>query len=240
MNDFKESLQVDRETSGKIIMSEQLREILITLMKGEITKKELMEKTGIGDKNTVELKIQELVSEEPNLRALYEEYNARKSTNFNGYSFRAEAISMLRTDASQSSMAERLDINRRTFSTKMKRVQEANKDNVLGCLLKDHADRQMKRQKTTPEQLININLQLDKYEQEYPVGLTKYEKRNSLEIRLENIKRVVELVEEIMQTGMTLKEINDRGIISESNYRKYKEEVKKLEIILNGRDRKEE
>ena len=53
-----------------------------------------MNLTGIGDKKTIEIKIQEIVSENPELTFLYEEYMSRKSTNFNGYNFRAEAIQM--------------------------------------------------------------------------------------------------------------------------------------------------
>ena len=98
MNDFKESLRVERDKFGKITVTESLKNLLIELMKGNITKPELMARTGIGDKGTVELKIKEIVAENPELRPLYEEYLAGKRENFMGYQFRAEAIEMLRRE----------------------------------------------------------------------------------------------------------------------------------------------
>ena len=64
MNEFKESLKVERKNSGEIIITEQLKSLLIELMKGNISKKELMEMTGIGDKVSVETKITEIVAED--------------------------------------------------------------------------------------------------------------------------------------------------------------------------------
>ena len=92
MNEFKESLKVERENSGEIIITEPLKNMLIELMKGNISKKELMEITGMGDKGTVELKIKEIVAQNPELALLYNEYVSRKSEDFLGYEFRTEAI----------------------------------------------------------------------------------------------------------------------------------------------------
>ena len=146
MNEFKESLVVSRKASGEIIITEQFKNLLIELMKGNISKKELMSLTGIGDKGTVELKIKELVAINPNLEPLYSEYEAGKRENFEGYDFRAEAIEMLRKDYSQSLMAKKIGVSIRSFSTKMKMLQENNSENILGILLKEHAQRKMKRQ----------------------------------------------------------------------------------------------
>lgn len=46
----------------------------------------------MGDKGTVELKIKEIVAQNPELALLYNEYVSRKSEDFLGYEFRAEAI----------------------------------------------------------------------------------------------------------------------------------------------------
>lgn len=229
MNDFKEGV---KRNAGKINLDKPLQDILVELMKGNITKKEFMAQTGIADKKTVERKIEEIVVLNPSLKTLYDEYISKKSTNYHGYNFRAEAISMLRSDNSQSVMAKKLGISRRTFSTKMKNLQEANMDNILGKLLKCHADRKMKRQEITPEELIQINLELDKYEEEFPVGLARYEERNPQEVRLENLIRIIETVDKLKEEGLTIKEISQRGIISESNYRKYKAEAENLTNIL--------
>lgn len=240
MNDFKESLKVEREKSGEIIITEQLQNLLIELMKGNISKKELMERTHIGDKGTVELKIQEVVTQNPELKPLYNDYIARKSENFEGYIFRAEAIEMLRNDYSQSFMAEKIGVSRRGFSGKIKKLQEKNSDNILGKLLKEHAERKMKKLTIDDDVLLAINISLDEYEQQYPVGLARYEKRNTLEIRRDNLQKVVSLIDGLRQDGISLKELSERKIISEATYRRYKMELDELSKILDGKEEKEQ
>lgn len=240
MNEFKESYRVEREDSGKIIMTATLKEILIDLLKGNISKKDVMNKTGIGDKQTIEIKVQEMVASNPELKELFEEYIARKSKNFNGYNFRAEAIEMLQNDYSQSQMAEKTGINRRSFSTKIKKLEEENSENQLGELLREHAERKMKRQELTSKEKIRIQCMLDKYLEEHPVGITRYESRNPIEARLDTITKVIGTIEELLASGITLKQLSEERIISESNYRKYREEAENLSTILNGKDRREE
>lgn len=239
MNEFKESLVVSRESSGKIIITEQLKDILIELMKGNISKQEVMNLTCIADKQTVEIKIQEVVAENSELSLLYEEYMSRKNTNFNGYNFRAEAIEMLRGDYSQSFIAKKIGVSRRTFSTKMKQLAEINQENILGQLLKQHAQRQMKRQIVDDIELLKINMQLDEYEKEFPVGLTRYEKRNAIQVRRDNVFKVVETVEVLLKEGYTLKQLSEKSIISESSYKKYKEEAINLSKIFEDESKGE-
>ena len=239
MNEFKDSLSVSRENSGKIIITDTLKNVLIELIKGNISKQEVMNLTGIADKKTVELKIQEMVAENPELVMLYEEYIARKSMNFDGYNFRPEAIEMLRNDYSQSFMAEKIGIKRRTYSTKMKKLAEENKDNILGKLLYEHASRQMKRQQADSFELAKINILLDKYEEEFPVGLAQFEKGNTIEKRKEIVSKVIETIEDLLENGYTLKELSEKGIISESSYRKYREEAENLSKILEDKSKGE-
>ena len=236
MNDFKERIKVERSNVGEIIITDELKRVLIRLMKGEITKQEAILTTGIGDKGTIERKIQELVSLDPRLIELYNEYVARKSKDFNGYTFRAEAIDMLRNDCSQSLMAERIGVNRRSFSTKIKKLQEENADNELGVLLKEHAERKMKRRELSTREIAIINCILDEYEEKYPVGTARYEHMNIIELRLQTLSRIIETVDELISNGATIKDLSQRKIISESSYRKYKIEVENLSKILNVKD----
>ena len=240
MNDFKESLRVERESSGEIKVTEQLTKLLIELMKGNISKKELMAQTGIGDKGTVEIKIKEMVAQNPTLVPLYDEYISRKSENFEGYEFRAEAIEMLRKDCTQTAMAEKLGVSRRTSSSKMKKLQEKNRDNILGILLKEHAIRKEKKIPIEDDILLSINLQLDEYEEHFPVGPTRYEKRNSQEIKRENLQKVISLIDGLRQKGVTLKELSERKIISEANYRRYRLELEALTKMQEGNQEKEQ
>jgi len=240
MNDFKESLKVERDKFGKITITEQLKNLLIELMKGNISKPELMAKTGIGDKTTVELKIKEIVAQNPELRPLYDEYLAGKRENFMGYQFRAEAIEMLRKDYSQSYIAKKIGVSIRSFSFRMKKLQEQNRDNVLGELLKQHAERKLRKLPITPQEQLAINLQLDEYEEKYPIGLSRYEKRNPLEVRRENFQKVVSLVEGLRAEGMSLSQMSERKIISEAVYRRYKLELDVLTKLLDDKEEKEQ
>lgn len=233
MNDFKQRIKVDRTNSGEIIITEELKNVLIHLMKNDISKKEAMELTGIGDKGTVEIKMQELINMNPNLMNLYNEYIARKSKNFEGYTFRREAIDMLRNDISQSHMAEYIGVNRRTFSTKMKNLQEDNKNNELGKLLQEHANRKMKRKTITLMEQAKINYILDEYEENYPVGNAKYENKDFIETRFKTIAEMLNTVNDLINEGNTIKELSENKIISESSYRKYKIEAENLKKILN-------
>ena len=236
MSDFKDRIKIDRNNSGEIILTEELKRLLIKLMKGETSKKDVMDYTGIGDKGTIEIKIQELVNLNPNLVELYREYIGRKSKNFEGYIFRSEAIEMLRSDLSQSYMAKCIGVNRRTFSTKIKNLQKENEDNELGKLLKEHADRKMRRQEITSNELVMINCILDEYEKKYPVRNIKYQDKGFIELRLQTILKIIETVDELIAEGNTLKELNEKNIISESNYRKYRLEAENLSKIVNNNE----
>lgn len=240
MNNFKESLKVEREKSGEIIMTEPLQNLLIELMKGNISKKEVMEMTGIGDKGTVELKIKEMVAQNPGLKPIYNEYMEGKRENFEGYAFRAEAIEMLREDYSQTTMAKKIGVTRRSFSAKIKQLQEENSDNILGILLKQHAERKLRKTTISVEDLLIINLSLDEYEEQYPVGTARYEKRTSQEIRKENLTKVVSLIDKLRQDGITLKELSEKRIISEANYRRYRLELDALSKLLDDKEEKEQ
>ena len=240
MNDFKESLKVERDKYGKITITEPLKILLIELMKGNISKTDLMAKTGIGDKTTVELKIKEIVAQNPELKSLYQEYLAGKREDFMGYQFRAEAIEMLRRDYSQSYMAKKIGVSIRSFSLRMKRLQEENAENILGQLLKQHAERKLKKLAITSQELLAINVQLDEYEEQYPIGLSRYEKRNPLEIRRENFKMIVTLVEGLRTEGISLAQMNERKIISEAVYRRYKQELEVLTKLLDDKEEKEQ
>ena len=240
MNEFKESLKVERDKFGKITITESLKNLLIELMKGNISKNEVMSITGIGDKTTVELKIKEIVAENPELRPLDEEYLAGKREDFMGYQFRAEAIEMLRKDYSQSAMAKKIGISRRSFSFRMQELQKQNSHNILGRLLKEHAERKLSKKTLTAEGLLAINLELDEYEQQYPVGLCRYEKRNPLEVRRENFQKVVSLVEGLRTEGISLSELSEKKIISEAVYKRYKQELEVLTKLLDDKQEKEQ
>lgn len=240
MNDFKESLKVERDKFGKITITEPLKMLLIELMKGNISKPELMAKTGIGDKTTVELKIKEIVAENPELRPLYDEYLEGKRENFMGYQFRAEAIEMLRKDCSQSYMAKKIGVSIRSFSFRMKKLQEQNSDNILGQLLKQHAERKLSKVPITQQELLTINLQLDEYEEKYPVGISRYEKRNPLEVRKENFQKVVSLVESLRAEGVSLSQMEENKIISGAVYKRYKQELEVLLKLFDDNQEKEQ
>jgi hypothetical protein len=243
MNNFKEELKVElaeRDEFGRIKITDSLKNLLIELMRGNISKPELMSRTGIGDKTTVELKIKEIVADNPELRPLYEEYSSKKRENFMGYQFRAEAIEMLRKDYSQSFMAKKIGVSVRSFSFRMKRLQEENSDNALGRLLKQHTERKLRKLPITSQEILLINLQLDEYEEKYPVGQSRYEKRDTLEIRKENFQKVVSLVESLRADGLSLSEMEKTGIISGAVYKRYKQELEVLLRLLDDNQEKEQ
>lgn len=126
------------------------------------------------------------------------------------------------------------------MNLEQKQLQEKNRDNILGILLKEHAERKLKRMPTADDILLAINLKLDKYEEQYPVGPTRYEKRNSLEIRKENLQKVVSLIDGLRQEGITLKELSVRKIISEANYRRCRLKLDALSKLLEDKEEKEQ
>lgn len=232
--EFVQGLQrsVPRTRSGQIIITEALKGLLIECMRGNITKKEVMERTGIGDKGTVEIKIQQLVAQNPELTELYKRYLERKrKLSRKEYDFKAEAIQMLRMDLSQTEMAAIIGVPVRTFSTKMKELQKANKDNQLGTLLEEHFSRKMRRQKQTAEKYFLMCVALDEYEKEHPVGNARYDQRDPLEIRREYLQKVVSLVENGRGTKATPEE-STGGSVSESYLRKCRAELEALEKIM--------
>jgi hypothetical protein len=138
---------------------------------------------------------------------------------------------MLRKELSQSEMAVRLGVPIRSFSTKMQRLQEANKGNTLGRLLEEHAHRKMKRKVQTAEEYFLMCIALDDYEEEHPLGEYRYGNRNSLDIRREYLQRVVSLVEKGRGTKATSEELTEKSV-SDSYYRKCKAELATLNQIM--------
>lgn len=239
MNDFKNSLKVERDKNGRILLNKQLEELFIDFMKGKISKKDLMELTGILDKNTVEIKIEELIIQKPQLKGIYEEYLSKKRKSFKDYEFLGEAIEMLKGDYSQSDMAKNIKVNRRTFSTKMKKLEEKNQDNILGSLLKEHSERNIKeaRKKESLEEKNNrriwVTKQLDIFIEENKLKIETLSGNSLNSIRLNNMEKTLEVVDSLIQKGKTIKQLDEEGIISESMYRKYRAEVENLKRIFN-------
>ena len=239
MNGFKENLKVERDKTGRIIINNQLEKELITFMEGKISKNELMEITGIRDKNTVEIKIEELVAQKPELKELYESYASNKRKSFKDYDFLAETIEMLRGDYSQTEMAKILQVNRRTFSTKVKKLEEKNKDNILGSLLRDHADRNIKeaRKKDTlgdkKLRRIRVNKELDEFLSKSDLNIQKLGRNELSRIKIKNIEQTLELINSLLDKGKTIKQLDEEGIISEATYRKYNEEAENMKKIYS-------
>ena len=226
--DLKVKVKVDRTPSGEIIITESLKRLLIEYMEGEISKKELMERSGIGDKGTVEIKIKQLVAQMPELTELYNRYLERKSKPSKAeYDFIAEAIEMLRKDLSQSEMAVKIGVPVRSFSTKMKKLQEANRDNQLGKLLEEHSYRKMRRKGQSAEEYVFMCIALEDYEKEHPIGKKRYDKRNPLDIRKEYLREVISRGQK-----HNMGESTGDESVSESYLRKCRAELAALEQIM--------
>lgn len=242
MNDFKERYIVtensnnviERKKGGEIIITSALKAQIIDLLQGKIEKKDIK---GIGDEETIERIMLKIVAENLELDALLYKYKEKGRTNYEGYNFRPEAIEMLRQDCSQTDMAAKLNIPRKSFSVFMKRVREENADNELGQLLREHSERKIKKIDLDEDEKNEINKILDRYEIEHPVGEARFESKDPIKSRYDNLRKLLSTVERMLEEGYTLKELSAKKIISESYYWKYKEEAKYLAIILSRRSK---
>lgn len=110
----------------------------------------------------------------------------------------------------------------------------------MGKLLSEHAYAKEKKIPLTEEDILFVNIRLDEYEEQYPVGTSRYEEGTSLEERREYLQKVVSLIDGLRQEGATLSQLSESKIISEANYRRYRLELDALSKILDDKQEKEQ
>ena len=114
-----------------------------------------------------------------------------------------------------------------------------NISKILGSLLRDHADRNIKeaRKKDTlgdkKLRRIRVNKELDEFLSKSDLNIQRLGRNELSRIKIKNIEQTLEIINSLLDEGKTIKQLDEEGIISEATYRKYKEEAENMKKIYS-------
>lgn len=192
---FRERMKINRCNSSTIRLDEKTEEIIISILKGEMTAKEASKKYHI-DTETIRRKMNELVEKDSKYLKLYLKYCNKSAIDYGKINFKGLIIYMLRKDMSQSEIAEEYEIPARTISREVEKLGESEdeKDIKLYNIAKIYADKKMRKQRLTTYESQLYNKILDELFPDIPIIDLDAKSQNEIEIeRLENFLRQVQM-----------------------------------------------
>lgn len=186
------------------------------------------------DVKTLKQKIQNLASSDIEWNKLFSEYNGKRN-DYNGYDFKAEMIEMLIEDLSQTQMAKKIGIPRKTLTTKINQLWD---NDELKQELKKHSTRKKNHKKLSDEEKLKLMIFIDEYIEKNNIEKgRKYEntKGTKIEQRLFYLNQILNLYDNVKENYPDLneKQISEQLDFSPSTIRRYKKEK---ELLTNLRD----
>lgn len=227
---FRERMKLNRKSS-EIPLDEQIEEMVISILKGEITAKEASSKYHI-DTETIRRKINEFVQKDKRYLKLYFQYHSKSAIDYKNINFRGLIVHMIRNDMSQSEVAEEYQIPARTISREVEKLSESKdeKDEKLYNIAKICADKKMKKQSLSKYEVDLYNKMLDEL---FPdISVININSKSQTELEIERLEAFLKQVEDYHTQGMTAEQIAEKMETSISTIRRNKlklEEMKRQE-----------
>lgn len=139
----------ENKASASIEIDDSLKNIIIRILKGEITAKQASEEYGI-DRETLRRKADELANSSPEYIKYYIRYKSQRG-DYSGINFRRLFIDLIEKNMTQTEMAQQYGIPVRTVSRELEKIgqSEDEQDQRLYDIAKIYAEKQMRREKLT-------------------------------------------------------------------------------------------
>lgn len=144
-----EEVLLDNKVSNVVELNEDVKEIIIQILKGEISARQASEKYGI-DRETLRRKAEELANSSPEYIQYYIKYKSKRG-DFSGINFRRLFVEMIENGMSQTEIAEQYEIPTRTMSRELEKIGKSadEYDEKLYNIAKIYAEKMMRRQTFT-------------------------------------------------------------------------------------------
>lgn len=228
---FIEILKENKKNGANIKLEGKIKEIVIQILKGEITARKASEEYGI-DRETLRRKAEELANSSPEYIKYYIGYKEKRG-DYSGINFRRLFVEMIDTDISQSEMAAKYGLQPRTISRELEKLKnsEDELDRKLYQASKIHAENKMKHREPN-----EADMQI--YE-EVLEEVKKHDKFITIEVESETEKRLRELeefecnVESLRSKGLTNEQIAKEMGVGVSTVRRRALELREAKNISN-------
>lgn len=228
---FREILKENKKNGANIKLEGKIKEIVIQILKGEITARKASEEYGI-DRETLRRKAEELANSSPEYIKYYIGYKEKRG-DYSGINFRRLFVEMIDTDISQSEMAAKYGLQPRTISRELEKLKnsEDELDRKLYQASKIHAENKMKHREPN-----ETDMQI--YE-EVLEEVKKHDKFITIEVESETEKRLRELeefecnVESLRSKGLTNEQIAKEMGVGVSTVRRRALELREAKNISN-------
>lgn len=219
----------ENKASCVVKLDEQLKEIVIRILKGEISARQAADQYGI-NRETLRRKVDELANSSSEYIQYYIRYKSTRG-DYSGINFRRLFIEMIEDNMTQTDIAKKYGIPVRTMSRELEKLgkSEDEQDQKLYNIAKIYAGRMMRK-----EHLIE-------YERSLYFQILEEIKSNFAfitvdcgteeEKRLSQLQEFKDKVESLAEQGMPKQEIAEKLGIGVSTIRRRLLELKELEQL---------
>ena len=235
-----EQILLGNKANKTIKIDDNLKEIIIKILKGELSTRQTSEKYGI-DRETLQRKIDELANSSPEYIQYYIRYKSQRG-DYSGINFRRLFIELIEQDMSQSEMAQLYGIPIRTVSRELEKLgqSEEEQDQRLYDIAKICAEKKMRHEKlsTTEKRLYGRIVAEIK---ENMTFITIEDNETDSEKRHKQLQEFKMTVEELSKEGKTKQQIAEELGVGISTIRRRLLELEELKRLqeLKGKDTKQ-
>lgn len=228
-----EKILQENKASATIEMNSNLKNILIKILKGEMTAREASIEYGI-DRETLRRKAEELANSSPEYIQYYIRYKSRRG-DYSGINFRMLFVELIENNMTQTEIANKYDIPVRTVSRELEKLGRSQDplDMKLYDIAKIYAEKNMKHAHLSGNETRLYSTILDEIKDESKFLTIPDETAEARKMReLEEFKTKVEL---LIERGMTRKQIADELHIGISTIRRRLLDLQELQGLKEKR-----
>lgn len=235
-----EQILLGNKANKTIKIDDNLKEIIIKILKGELSTRQTSEKYGI-DRETLQRKIDELANSSPEYIQYYIRYKSQRG-DYSGINFRRLFIELIEQDMSQSEMAQLYGIPIRTVSRELEKLgqSEEEQDQRLYDIAKICAEKKMRHEKlsATEKRLYGRIVTEIKKNMTF---VTIEDNETDSEKRHKQLQEFKMKVEELSREGKTKQQIAEALGVGISTIRRRLLELEELKRLqeLKGKDTKQ-
>lgn len=223
----------ENRASSKMKLDDNLKEILIKILKGEISAREASILYGI-DRETLRRKAEELANFSPQYVKYYIQYMGKRG-DYSGINFRRLFVELIENNRTQAEIAEKYELPVRTISRELDKLgkSEEELDKKLYNIAKIFAEKHMKHEEISIHERKRYSIVLEEIKKKN--NLISIKDEDSEEKSLRELKKFKELVERLRKKGLTEEKIAKKLEIGVSTIRR---RLLKLEELAGIREKR--
>lgn len=222
---FKERLRYNHARGSAIELDSFMKDIVISIFKGEMTAKQVKQQYGI-DKETIRRKINEFVQTDKSFLREYIAYENKKGHDYEYINFIGLIAEMIKSDVSQSQIADEFGIPNRVISREIEKLgkSEEPEEVKLYDIAKICAEKKMKGIKLTRFEKALYGRLVDEMFGDVPI----MNERSRIDLEIERLEEFLTQVAELRAQGLTVQQAAKQLNTSVSTIRRNKLKLEEL------------